>query len=136
VAVKREAEAVRVVVIDSLSPRMFPPSGPYVLKMVPAKSPSELRALLNKYLQDIGAGAAGWTHFIKHERTLEVLRTEFYELSPVPNRETYKYEPGDILLVAVLRRKPTRSEPCVPSSPSDLSYWLVIVKQEAKAPRP
>jgi len=136
VAVKREAEAVRVVVVDSLSPRMFAPSGPYVLKMVPAKSPSELRALLNKYLQDMGARAAGWTHFIKHERTLEVLRTEFRELSPVPNRETYRYEPGDVLLVAVLRRRPTRANPCVPASPEDLSYWLVIVKQEAKAPRP
>jgi len=131
VAAKREAEAVRVVVIDSLSPRMFPPSGPYTLKIVPAKSPSELRALLNKYLQDMGARAAGWIHFIKHERTLEVLRTEFYELSPVPNFETYRYEFGDVLLVAVLRRKPTRANPCVPASPEDLSYWLVIVRPEA-----
>lgn len=132
VAVKREREAaaVRAVVIDSLSPRMFPPSGPYTLKMVPAKSPSELRTLLNKYLQDMGARVAGWTHFIRHERTLEVLRSEFYELPPAPNRETYKYEPGDVILVAVLRRKPTRANPCVPSSPEDLSYWLVVVKPE------
>jgi len=87
--------------------------------------------LLNKYLQDMGARVAGWTHFIKHGRTLEVLRTEFYELSPVPNYESYTYAPGDVLLVAVLRRRPTRSESCVPSSPSDLSYWLVIVRPEA-----
>jgi hypothetical protein len=131
VAVKREAEAVRVVVIDSLSPRMFPPTGPYTLKMVPAKSLPELRALLNKHVQDAGARVAGWIHFIKHRRTLDVLRSEFDVLSPEPNRETYRYEPGDILLVAVLRRKPTRSEPCVPASPEDLSYWLVVVKPEA-----
>ena len=136
VAAKREAEAARVVVVDSLSPRMFPPSGPYVLKMVPAKSPSELRALLDMYLRDAGVRVAGWTHFIKHERTLEVLRTEFRELPPATNHESYRYEPGDVLLVAVLRRRPTRANPCVPASPEDLSYWLVIVKQEAKAPRP
>ena len=114
-----------------MSPRMFPPSGPYTLKMVPAKSPSELRALLNKYLQDMGARAAGWTHFIKHERTLEVLRSEFRELPPATNHESYRYEPGDVLLVAVLRRRPTRANPCVPASPEDLSYWFVAVKPEA-----
>jgi hypothetical protein len=138
VAAKRptEAAAVRVVVIDSLSPRMFPPSGPYTLKIVPAKTPSELKGLLDRCLQDVGARVAGWTHFIKHKRTLDVLRSEFPELSPEPNRETYKYEPGDVILVAVLKRKPTRCEPCVPASPEDLSYWLVTVKQVAKAPKP
>jgi hypothetical protein len=134
VAAKREGEAVRVVVIDSLSPRMLPPARAYTLRLVPAKSPSELRMLLNKYVQDMGARVAGWTHFIKHERTLEVLRSEFYELLPAPNRETYMYEPGDVLLVAVLRRKPTRSNPCIPTSPEDLSYWLVIVKPESAKP--
>ncbi len=134
VAAKREGEAVRVVVIDSLSPRMFPPTGPYTLRLVPAKTPSELRALLNKYVQDAGARVAGWAHFIKHERTLEVLRAEFRELSPAPNFETYKYEPGDVLLVAVLKRKPTRANPCVPASSEDLSYWLVVVKPETAKP--
>jgi len=134
VAAKGEREAVRVVAVDSLSPRMFPPAGPYTLKIVPAKSPSELRALLNKYVQDAGAKIISWAHFIKHERTLEVLRSELVELSPVPNRETYKYEPGDVLLVAVLKRKPTRGNPCIPASPEDLSYWLVIVKPEAAKP--
>jgi hypothetical protein len=113
---------------------MFPPSGPYTLKIVPAKTLSELRALLNKYVQDAGVRVAGWVHFIKHKRTLDVLRTEFPELPPEPNRETYRYEPGDILLVAVLRRKPTRSDPCMPASPDDLSYWLVVVKPEAAKP--
>ncbi len=104
------------------------------MKIIPAKTPSELRALLNKYVQDAGARVAGWTHFIKHERTLEVLRTEFRELPPAPNRESYRYEPGDVLLVAVLRRRPTKANPCVPSSPEDLSYWLVVVKPEAAKP--
>jgi hypothetical protein len=110
---------------------MFAPARAYVLRIVPAKSPSELRTLLNKYVQDAGARIAGWTHFIKHERTLEVLRTEFRELSPAPNPESYTYAPGDVLLVAVLRRKPS---PCVPASPDDLSYWLVVVKPEAAKP--
>jgi len=131
VAAKGEREAVRVVAVDSLSPRMFPPAEPYTLKIVPAKSPSELKALLNKYLQDDGAKVAGWAHYIKHKRTLDVLRTEFNELPPEPNRETYRYEPNDVLLVAVLRRKPTRADPCVPASPEDLSYWMVTVKQVA-----
>jgi len=134
VAVKREAEAVRVVAVDSLSPRMFPPTGPHVLKIIPAKTLSELRGLLDRYVRDVGARVVGWIHYIKHRRTLEVLRTEFNELSPEPNRETYRYESGDILLVAVLRRKSTRSEPCVPASPDDLSYWLVVVKPEAARP--
>jgi hypothetical protein len=112
---------------------MFPPTGPYTLRLVPAKSLPELRALLDKYVRDAGARVAGWTHFIKHRRTLDVLRTEFHELSPEPNRETYKYAPNDVLLVAVLRRKPTRGEPCVPASPEDLSYWFVVVKPETAA---
>ncbi len=103
------------------------------MRLVPAKSPSELRALLNKYLQDAGAKIISWAHFIKHERTLEVLRSELVELPLAPNRESYRYEPNDVLLVAVLRRKPTRANPCVPASPEDLSYWLVIVKPEAAA---
>lgn len=130
-AVKGEKEAVRVVAVDSLSPRMFPPTGPYTLKIAPAKTLSELRGLLDRYKREVGARVVGWIHFIKHRRTLEVLRTEFNELSPEPNRETYRYEPGDVLLVAVLRRKPTRSEPCVSASPEDLSYWLVVVRPEA-----
>ena len=132
VAMKREKDvSVRVVVIDSLSPRMLPPSTPYTLRLVPARTLSELRALLNKYLQDVGARIIGWAHFIKHKRTLDVLRSEFRELPPVPNLETYHYEPGDVLLVAVLRRKPTRSDPCVPATPDDLSYWFVAVKPES-----
>jgi hypothetical protein len=130
VAMKRDAEAVRVVVVDSLSPRMFPPTRSYTLRLVPAKTPSELRALLDKHVQDERARVAGWTHYIKHERTLEVLRSEFRELSPAVNPESYAYAPGDVLLVAVLRRKPTKANPCVPASPSDLSYWLIVVKPE------
>lgn len=131
-AIKREKDAaVRVVVVDSFSPRMLPPSGPYTLRLIPAKTLSELRVLLDKYLQSVGAGAVSWVHFIKYKRTLDVLRTEFNELPAAPNRETYRYEPGDVLLVAVLRRKPTRADPCVPAGPDDLSYWLVVVKPES-----
>jgi hypothetical protein len=82
------------------------------------------------HVRDAGTRVAGWVHFIKHERTFDILRTEFRELPSVPNRESYRYEPGNVLLVAVLRRKPNTS---APASPSDLSYWLVIVKPEAEA---
>jgi hypothetical protein len=68
------------------------------------------------HVRDASARIAGWTHFIKHERTLEVLRTEFTKLPPAPNRESYTYVPGDILLVAVLRRRPTRDNPRVPAT--------------------
>jgi hypothetical protein len=136
VAAKREGEAaevvhsVRVVGLDTISPRMFVPTGQYVLQMTPALSPAELRSLLTSYLAEIGARNAAWTHYIWHKRTLDILRMEFPELPPEPNYATYKYRPGDVLLVAVLKRKPTRRDPCVPASPEDLSYWLVTVRRK------
>ncbi len=116
---------VRVVGLDALSPRMFPPIGPYVVRMTPAPSLSELRAVLNRHLQEIGAESVVWTHHIKHRRTLKILRGEFAELPQEPNYVTYKYTPGDVLLVAVLRRKP---HPCVLLMPEDFSYWLATAE--------
>jgi len=121
---------VRVVGLDSLSPRMFSPVGPYVVKMTPASSLSDLRVLLSKYLQEIGAENVIWAHHIKHKRTLEVLRTEFAELPQEPNYSTYKYAPGDVLLIAVLRRRP---HPCLLLVPEDLSYWLVTAELQRDA---
>jgi hypothetical protein len=129
---RRAAEAphaVRVVALDALSLRMFAPVGQYILNITPAPSPAELRALLNNYLMETGAKNVVWTHRILHKKTLDILRTEFPELPPAPARAGYKYKPGDVLLVAVLRRRPTRRDPCVPAAPEDLSYWLVTVKR-------
>jgi broad specificity phosphatase PhoE len=116
---------VRVVGLDTLSPRMFPPIGPYVVRMTPAPSLSELRAVLNRHLQEIGAENVVWVHFIKHKSTLKILRGEFAELPQEPNYATYKYAPGDVLLIGVLRRRP---RPCVLLMPEDLSYWLVTAE--------
>jgi hypothetical protein len=121
---------VRVVGLDTLSPRMFPPVGPYVVRMTPASLLSELRALLNKQLQEINAEDVIWAHFIKHRKTLKVLRTEFAELPQEPNYSTYKYTPGDILLVATPRRRP---HPCLLLMPEDLSYWLVTAELQTDA---
>jgi len=107
---------------------MFPPIGPYVVRMTPAASLAELRAVLNKHLQEIGAENVIWVHFIKHKRTLRILRTEFAELPQGPNYASYKYALGDIMLVAVLKRKP---HPCVLLMPEDLAYWLVTVESQA-----
>jgi hypothetical protein len=120
--------AVRVVGLDTLSPRMFLPIGPYIVRMTPAPSLSELRAVLNRRLQGIGAESVVWAHYIKHKRTLKILRGEFAELPQEPNYATYKYAPGDVLLVAVLRRKP---HPCVLLMPEDFSYWLVTAELQA-----
>jgi hypothetical protein len=98
--------------------------------MTPAASLSELRAVLSKHLQEIGAENVVWVHFIRHKRTLRILRTEFTELPQVPSYAAYKYAPGDILLVAVLRRKP---HPCILLMPEDLSYWLVTAELQAEA---
>jgi len=125
-----KVRTVRVVGLDTLSPRMFPPIGPYVVKMTPASSLSELRAMLSKYLQEIGAENIIWAHHIKHKRTLKVLRTEFAELPQELNYSTYKYTPGDILLVATLRRRP---HPCLLLMPEDLSYWLVTAELQTDA---
>jgi len=122
-------KSVRVVALDALSLRMFVPAGQYTLHITPAPSLAELRALLNEYLKETGVEDVVWTHHILHERTLDVLRTEFPELPPRPIRVGYKYAPGDVLLVAVLKRRPTRQNPCVPATPDDLAYWLVTVKR-------
>ena len=118
---------VRVVGLDTLSPRMFSPTGPYVVKMTPASSLSELRAVLNRQLQEINAENVVWVHFIKHRKTLKVLRTEFAELPQEPNYSTYKYAPGDILLVATLKRRP---HPCLLLMPEDFMYWLVTAEPQ------
>ena len=128
--------SVRVVALDALSLRMFVPAGPYTLNITPAQTPAELRVLLNEYLMETGAEDVVWTHHILHERTLDVLRTEFPELPPRSSRAGYRYAPGDVLLVAVLKRRPTRRNPCVPATPDDLTYWLIAVKRKIPTPTP
>jgi hypothetical protein len=128
------AKKARVVGLDTISPRMFAPWGQYILQMTPAPSLSELRGLLVGYLAEIGAEDVAWTHYIRHRQTLDVLRTEFPELPPEPNYATYKYRPGDVFIVAVLRRRSSRRNPCAPLSPDDLTYWLVAVKRKIPAP--
>ncbi len=125
-----EARPVRVVALDILSLGMFAPMGQYVLQMTPAPSPAELKALLHGYLAEIGARDVAWVHYIRHKRTLDMLRTAFPELPPEPSYASYKYRPGDVLLVAVLKRRPSRRNPCVPASPEDLAYWFVTVKRK------
>lgn len=120
----------RVVGLDALSLRMFAPAGQYVLNITPAPSLADLRALLSRYLMETDAKNVVWTHHILHKRTLDILRTEFPELPPEPSRGGYKYAPGDVLLVAVLKRRPTRRNPCVPATPEDLAYWLVTVRRK------
>jgi len=121
---------VRVVGLDALSLRMLAPVGQYVLNATPAPTPAELRALLSRHLAETSAEDVAWTHHIFHKRTLDILRAEFPELPPRPSRVGYRYAPGDVLLVAVLKRRPTRANPCVPAAPDDLSYWLVTVKRK------
>jgi hypothetical protein len=118
---------VRVVGLDTSLPRMFASAGPYVPRMTPAESPSELCAALNKHLVEADVKSVFWIHFIKHRQTLGILRTEFPELSPRPNHATYRYMPGYALRVAVLKHK---RHMCMPESPDDLAYCLVTVKQE------
>jgi len=134
--ITRGQRPARVVGLDTISPRMFAPAGQYILQMTPAPSLSELRALLSRYLMEADAKDVLWIHYIQHKRTLDILRTEFPELPPEPNYKTYRYVPGDVLLVAVLRRKPTRIDPCVPAAPDDLTYWLVTVKRKIPASPP
>ncbi|MFZ8809612.1 MAG: hypothetical protein ACO2PN_16105 [Pyrobaculum sp.] len=126
----------RVVGLDALSLRMFAPAGQYVLNITPAPSLADLRALLSRYLMETDAKNVVWTHHILHKRTLDIMRTEFPELPPEPSRGGYKYAPGDVLLVAVLKRRPTRRNPCVPATPEDLAYWLVTVRRKVPIPTP
>jgi hypothetical protein len=109
---------------------MFTPMGQYILQMTPAPSLAELRALLSRYLTEAGAKNVVWTHHILHKRTLDIMRTEFPEFPPEPSRGGYRYAPGDVLLVAVLKRRPTRRDPCVPATPEDLAYWFVTVRRK------
>jgi hypothetical protein len=120
----------RIVGLDVLSLRMFVPAGQYVLNATPAPSLAELRALLSRYLVETDVKNVVWTHHIFHKKTLDILRMEFPELPSAPSRVGYRYRPGDVLLVAVLKRRPTRRNTCVPETPEDLSYWLVAVKRK------
>jgi hypothetical protein len=135
-AAEREAEEatspIRVVGLDTISPRMFAPMGQYILQVAPALTPAELRGLLNSYLAELRSAERSvvWVHHIRHKRTLDILRAEFPELPPGPNHSPYRYKPGDVLIVAVLKRRPTRRDPCVPATPEDLTYWLVTVKRK------
>ncbi len=132
-ALEREAaevqRPVRVVGLDALSLRMFAPAGQYILQVTPAPTLTELRALLSRYLMGTNTKNVVWTHYILHKKTLDILRAEFPELPPEPSRTGYKYAPGDVLLVAVLKRRPTRRDPCIPATPEDLAYWFVAVKR-------
>ena len=47
---------VRVVGLDTSLPRMFVSARPYVPRMTPAESPSELCAALNKHLVEADSG--------------------------------------------------------------------------------
>jgi hypothetical protein len=127
---------VRVVGLDTISPRMFAPAGQYILQMTPALTPAELRSLLNSYLTEINARSVAWVHYIRHKQTLDLLRAELPELPPEPNYATYMYRPGDVLIAAVLKRRPGMRNACVPASPDDLTYWLVTVKRKIPVPAP
>ena len=123
------ARSVRVVGLDTLSPRMFPPIGQYVIRLTPASSLSELRAVLSKHLQKIGAERVVWAHYIRHRKTLSILRREFIELPQEPNYATYRHAPGDVMLIAVPKRKP---HPCILPMPEDFSYWLATAELQAE----
>jgi hypothetical protein len=112
---------------------MLLPIGPYVLRLTPAQTLAELRAVLNKHLQEVGAENVVWTHYIKHRRTLKVLQREFPELPQEPNYSSYRYAPGDVMLIAVPKRRP---HPCVLPMPEDFFYWLATAElQEDLIPR-
>jgi hypothetical protein len=116
---------------------MFTPVGKYILNVTPIESLDELRDVFNKYTLEIMVDLQNitWIHYIRHKPTLDVLRMVFPEFPEQPAGTTYKYAPGDVLIVATLkygsRVAGQNASQDVFVKAEDLIYWFVTVKHVA-----
>jgi hypothetical protein len=121
---------LRVVGLNAISPSMFTPIGKYILNVTPTESLDELRDIFNKYTLEVMVDMRNivWVHYIRHKPTLDVLRMVFPEFPEQPAGMTYKYAPGDVLIVATLKYGSRVANPDVMVKAEDLIYWFVTVK--------
>jgi len=129
---------IRAVGLNAISPSMFAPQGRYVLNVVPTTDINELRDIFNQYTLEVMVDLKDitWVHYIRHRPTLDVLRMVFPEFPEQPAGMTYRYAPGDVLIVATLkygsRNAGTGAGPDVDVKADDLIYWFVAVKYMAE----
>jgi hypothetical protein len=113
---------------------MFTPVGKYILNVTPTESLDELRDIFNKYTLEVMVDLKNvtWVHYIRHKPTLDVLRMVFPEFPEQAAGTTYKYAPGDVLIVATLkygsRVAGQNASQDVFVKAEDLIYWFVTVK--------
>jgi len=125
---------IRAVGLNAISPSMFTPQGRYILNVVPTTDINELRDIFNKYTLEVMVDLKDvtWVHYIRHKPTLDVLRMVFPEFPEQPVGTTYRYAPGDVLIVATLKHGSRVANPSagpdVVVNADDLVYWLVAVK--------
>jgi hypothetical protein len=116
---------------------MFVPVGKYILNVTPTESLDELRDIFLKYTLEVMVDLKDikWVHYIRHKPTLDVLRMVFPEFPDTPTGTTYKYTPGDVLIVATLkygsRVAGQNAGQDVMVKAEDLIYWFVTVKHTA-----
>lgn len=128
---------LRVVGLNAISPSMFVPVGKYILNVTPTESLDELRDIFLKYTLEVMVDLKDikWVHYIRHKPTLDVLRMVFPEFPDTPTGTTYKYTPGDVLIVATLkygsRVAGQNAGQDVMVKAEDLIYWFVTVKHTA-----
>ena len=125
---------LRVVGLNAISPSMFTPVGKYILNVTPTESLDELRVIFNKYTLEVMVDLQNitWVHYIRHKPTLDVLRMVFPEFPDTPAGTSYKYAPGDVLIVATLKygsrvANPNAGQDVIVKA-DDLIYWFVTVK--------
>ncbi len=124
---------LRAVGLNAISPSMFTPVGKYILHVTPTESIDELRDIFNKYTLEVMIDLKNvtWVHYIRHKPTLDVLRMVFPEFPEQPAGMTYRYAPGDILIVATLKYGSRGTSQDVTVDADDLIYWFVTVKHSA-----
>jgi len=63
-------------------------------------------------------------HYIRHNATIQALRSLGIPLSETPNAGLYSYSPGDVIVVVTLRN-PARGQEVSQIAPQDLESWIV-----------
>lgn len=72
------------------------------------------------------AGSHSVIHFIRHQVTISLL-SKYLPLDPSPNPGLYRHEPGDTLLVVVLRA-PQRGQEVGNLTEGDVELYLVGIE--------
>ena len=83
-------------------------------------------AIAAKWLSHMVEQGYEIVHYIRHQATIELLRSFGAPLAPQPNAGLYQYADGDVLVIVTLRQPQRGAE--VQVRPEDLEVWEVRVR--------